>query len=313
MEHKRGSGMKKVLIIANPSSGEKEAMEISKKLGDIFKQKDIETTLYETEGEDNFQKLTYDALEDGVDTVALLGGDGTVSEFVTQVSDLPYRPYILLLPLGTTNNFARALQAELDMDDLLAKIEKDEMVERQTDVGKINDGYFISTLSAGSLPEIAWQTDDELKEIFGSLGYVLEGITSINEEEEFDLHIQTETEDIKLEEITLIVIGLTNSVFGIPTFFEEGDVDDGQLQLYALKTSNLLSEAASLAHHIFPNKYENKTDDDELSYTTSFKKASIHSSKALNLAIDGEKGPTFPIELDVLHNHLTFFVSLADQ
>jgi YegS/Rv2252/BmrU family lipid kinase len=313
MERKRGSGMEKVLIIANPSSGEKEATEISKKLVDIFKQKDIETTLYETEGEDNFQKLTYDALEEGVDTVALLGGDGTVSEFVTQISDLPYRPNILLLPLGTTNNFARALQAELDLDDLLAKIEKGEMFERQTDVGKINEGYFISTLSAGSLPEIAWQTDDELKEVFGPFGYILEGITSINEEEEFDLHIQTETEDIKLEEITLVVIGLTNSVFGIPTFFEEGDVDDGQLQLYALKTSNLLSEAASLAHHIFPNKYENKTDDDELSYTTSFRKASLRSSKTLNLAIDGEKGPTFPIELDVLHNHLTFFVSLTEQ
>ena len=305
--------MKKVLIIENPASGAKKAAETSEKLAEIFKQKDIETTLYETEGKDDFQQLTYDALEDGVDTVALLGGDGTVSEFVSQISGLQNRPDILLLPLGTTNNFARALQAELDVDDLLAKIENDEMTEKQTDVGKIDDDYFISTLSAGSLPEIAWQTDDELKEVFGPFGYILEGITSINEDEEFDIHIQTETEDIALDEITLIVIGLTNSVFGIPTFFEEGEVDDGRLQLYALKTSNLLSEAASLAHHIFPNRNNNQNDNDELSYTTSFKKASIRSSKSLNLAVDGEKGPTFPIELDVLHNHLTFFVSLTDK
>jgi len=300
--------MEKVLIIANPTAGGGEGVGFGNELADVFEQKNIRTELYETTGDDDFRKLTDEAMDDGFDTAAILGGDGTISEFVTQISDLKTRPDILLLPLGTTNNLARALQTELNTDELLEKIKENQLVPKQTDVGKINEDYFISTLSAGSLPEIAWKADDEVKEALGSFGYILEGISAINEDQTFDLEIQTKTEEITKKDITLIVIGLSNSVFGIPTFFEEGEINDGDLQLYALKTSDLMEETASLAHHIFPTQEDNEETDDQLSYTTSFKKATIQANTDLHVAVDGEKGPSFPIDLDVLPGHLTFLV-----
>ena len=47
----------------------------------------------------------------------------------------------------------------------------------------------------------------------------------------------------------------------------------------------------------------------ELSFSTSFKQAKLASSKSINLSIDGEKGPTFPVELKALEKHLTFLVA----
>lgn len=307
-DKKEGISMEKILIVVNPTSGEKAGVDLAEKLNELFEQKGIEAQLYETKGDDDFGELVHDAMNNGIDKVAVLGGDGTISEFTTQISNLEKRPEILLIPLGTTNNLARALNTELDMDNLLEKVKQDELVKKQADVGQVNDDYFISTLSAGSLPEVAWKTDDDVKEIFGSFGYVLEGITAINEDETFNLSIQTEAEKIELKSVALVVIGLSNSVFGIPTFFENGEIADGHLHLYALKDSKLMQEAASLAHHIFPNAEDSEEMNDDLSYVHSFKKASIHSTTDLNLAIDGEKGPSFPVELGILHKHLTFLV-----
>lgn len=297
--------MKKILIVANPTSGSKFSKETAQQLIEILQAKDMKANLYETTGEDDFRQLTVKSLEMGYDTFAILGGDGTISEFISQISDLDERPKILLIPSGTTNNFARALGTELNLERLLSKIEQNEWTEKQADVGQVNDDYFISTLSAGSLPEISWKTDDDLKEIFGSFGYVLEGLSVLNEDKSFDLTLQTPIEELTITDVSLLVIGLSNSVFGVSTFFEEGKIDDGMLQLYALKASNLMEEVKSMTQHIIPG---NNTED-SLSFTTSFKKATLQVSEDFHLAKDGEKGPKFPIELNVLPNHLTFLVA----
>ena len=300
--------MNNVLVIANPTAGDGSGVDLGESLGDVFLKKGIGVKLYETTGQDDFKALVQNEMQNDVDTVAILGGDGTISEFTAQVSDLEERPEILLVPSGTRNNLARALDTELNIDLLLKKVDDELFIKQQIDVGKIGDRYFISTLSAGSLPEIAWKADDDVKELFGSFGYLLEAVSAISEDETFDLIIQTETEEINLKDVSLIVVGLSNSVFGIPTFFEDAEIDDGELHLYTLKTSNLMEEAISLAHHIVPNMEAGKKQNNDLSYVTSFKEAKIEASAEINFTIDGEKGPTFPVELDVLHKHFTFLV-----
>jgi YegS/Rv2252/BmrU family lipid kinase len=305
--------VEKILIITNPTSGDKTGVQGAERLKQLFEQKDVPTMLYETTGEDDFKSLLNEAQAEGFQTVAILGGDGTISEFNAQISDLAERPDILLVPMGTTNNLARTLKTELDFDLFLEKVKNNNLVKKKADVGQINDKYFISTLSAGSLPEIAWKADDEIKEMLGSFGYILEGISAINEDETFELTIKTEDDEKHLEDITLVVVGLSNSVFGIPTFFDGGQIDDGKLYLYALQTSNLMEEAASLGRHIVANKENDGEEDNELSYITSFKKATIEATTDLNLTIDGEKGPTFPVELSILQKHLTFLVPEANE
>ncbi len=303
--------MEKLLFVVNPSSGGKRAQTVADNLEEVFKAARTEIKRYETTGQDDFKRLTIEAMQEGIRRAYIFGGDGTISEYVQAISGLTERPEIVLIPLGTTNNLARALNTELNMNALISNIQENNMATKKVDVGQVNEAYFISTLSAGAIPEMVWKTDDELKENLGPFAYILEGISALNENETFDLMLETDEGKYQMDDVTLLVIGLSNSVFGISRFFQEATINDGKLHLYALKDSDLLKSTASLASDVFTNTVNNRAND--LSYTTSFSKGRISVSKPMYLAMDGEKGPTFPIDLDILPEHLTFVVPVENE
>lgn len=298
--------MQKVLIIYNPSSGSKNGTDFGNKLNDILQQKNITTSLYATTGYDDFKHLISDHMDDGFDTVAALGGDGTVSQIANAIATFETRPNILLIPTGTTNNLARALGIDLNVDKFLTEIAQEHLQPKVIDIGKINDEYFVSTVSVGSIPEIAWKANEEHKEKFGSLGYVLDSFQALNEEKTFDVDLKVDGREQSFKDVALMIIGISNSVFGVQTFFKEAEIDDGYLHLYLLKQGDLLTKMGTVVKDVLPNQM-NKSDDN--SYTMKFKEADIASNLALNFAIDGDKGPKMPVKIEILHNHLTFYTT----
>ncbi|PJH69360.1 diacylglycerol kinase, partial [Salmonella enterica subsp. enterica serovar Typhimurium] len=46
----------------------------------------------------------------GFDLIVTAGGDGTINEVINGIAPLEKRPNMAILPAGTTNDFARALQ-----------------------------------------------------------------------------------------------------------------------------------------------------------------------------------------------------------
>lgn len=298
--------MQKVLIIYNPSSGSKNGTDFGNKLNDILQQKNITTSLYATTGYDDFKQLISDHMDDGFDTVAALGGDGTVSQIANAIATFETRPNILLIPTGTTNNLARALGIDLNVDKFLTEIAQEHLQPKVIDIGKINDEYFVSTVSVGSIPEIAWKANEEHKEKFGSLGYVLDSFQALNEEKTFDVDLKVDGREQSFKDVALMIIGISNSVFGVQTFFKEAEIDDGYLHLYLLKQGDLLTKMGTVVKDVLPNQM-NKSDDN--SYTMKFKEADIASNLALNFAIDGDKGPKMPVKIEILHNHLTFYTT----
>ncbi len=298
--------MQKILIIYNPNSGSKNSLDIANKLKAILDQKKVTTSVYATTGDDDFEKLIRDHMNNGFDTVAGLGGDGTATQIVNAIATFENRPNILLIPTGTTNNLARALGLNLNVDKYLSIIEQKELEPKEIDVGKINDDYFISTVSVGSIPEMAWKTNEEHKEKFGSLGYILDSFQVLNEEKTFDIQLKADGKEQLIENVTLMIVGVSNSVFGIQTFFEKAEIDDGYLHLYLLKQGDLLTKMGTLVKDVLP-KDQNNIDDN--SYTTKFKEAVIDSNVTLNFALDGEKGPLMPARIEVLPKHLTFYIT----
>lgn len=299
--------MEKVLIIVNPSSGDEKGSELAQSLEKIYKRKKIETKIYETTGQDNFKKLIQQTIKDGFKDVVLFGGDGTVSNLVNGITELEKRPSILLIPTGTTNNFGRMISSNKTKEEFLEAIQNGDLTEKKVDVGCVNDQYFISSIAVGLLPAVGWETDDELKAKIGSLAYVIEGIKALTEEEPetFNLQIDNGHEKQNYQELILFIVGLSNSIMGIETFFENAAADDGKLYYFGLKKDGLMKEASVLIKQVFKNT-ENKADAPD--FMGTLKKASLHSDSEFNFLIDGDKGQTFPIELDILPEHLTFVV-----
>lgn len=299
--------MTKVLIIVNPISGDERGAEFADSLAVIYKDKGIETKTYETKGEDNFEKLIQKSMDEGYEKIVVSGGDGTISELVNGIAEFEKRPKILLIPSGTTNNFGRTIGSEKTREEFLAAIKEDELVEIGVDVGSINDRYFISSIAVGILPAVGWETATELKAKIGPFAYFIEGIKAMTQEDQetFDLQIKVGQEEIGREKLVLFIVGLSNSIMGIDTFFGDARINDGKLHYFGLEQASLMKEASVLMKQVLKKP---EATDDQLAFTGSFDQAKLLSESKQNFLVDGEKGPTFPIELGVLPNHLTFVI-----
>lgn len=304
--------MAKILIIINPSSGDEKGLELAESLESIYQGKGIETKVYETKGEDNFNKLVKESMDEGIETVVVSGGDGTISELVNGIADFEKLPKILLIPSGTTNNFGRTIGSNKTREEFLQAIKNDALVETKVDLGCINDHYFISSIAVGILPAVGWETDTELKAAIGPFAYFLEGIKAMTKEnqETFDLTIKISEEEIVKEELILFIVGLSNSIMGIETFFEDATIRDGKLHYFGLEQASLMKEASALMKQVLQKPEEQV---DQLAFTGSFNQATLSSESKQNFLIDGEKGPSFPIELGILPEHLTFIIPKTDD
>ncbi len=61
------------------------------------------------------RRLKRNALEAAFDLVIAAGGDGTLNEVISGLAPLENRPTIGLIPVGTTNDFARAMRIPLNV------------------------------------------------------------------------------------------------------------------------------------------------------------------------------------------------------
>lgn len=299
--------MTKVLIIVNPSSGDERGLELAGSLESIYQDKGIETQVYETTGDDNFRSLVQESMDKGYEKIVVSGGDGTISELVNGIAEFEKRPKILLIPSGTTNNFGRTIGSERSRAEFLEAIKKDELVEKKVDLGCINDSYFISSIAVGALPAVGWETDTELKAKIGPFAYFIEGIKAMTKEDQetFDLKIKVGQEETIKNDLILFIVGLSNSIMGIETFFEDASINDGQLHYFGLKQASLMKEASALMKQVVQ---KTSKDVDDLVFTGSTNQAEFSSESELNFLVDGEKGPTFPIKIAILPKHLTFVV-----
>ncbi|MEU4570617.1 diacylglycerol kinase family protein [Micromonospora sp. NPDC023956] len=97
------------------------------------------------------------------------GGDGTLSAAARL---LAHRDMALgLLPLGTTNNFARTVGVPLDLDGAVAVLTDGKVID--VDLGLAGDVPFANHVGIGLSADIMLRTPPRLKRITGRLAYPL--------------------------------------------------------------------------------------------------------------------------------------------
>lgn len=134
--------MKRARIIYNPTSGrelfKKHLPQVLQKLENAG----YETSAHATTGEGDAIRAAKIAVERRYDIVVAAGGDGTLNEVVNGLAEQEYRPKLGVIPMGTTNDFARALQIPRDIEKAVDIIVKGDTLP--VDIGRMNDRYFIN-------------------------------------------------------------------------------------------------------------------------------------------------------------------------
>lgn len=287
-------------LIYNPTSGREE---IKRRLPDILQcleRGGIETSTHATSGAGDATAAAAEAADRGFDIVIAAGGDGTLYEVVNGLAPKPRRPKLGILPLGTTNDFARALGIPRYWEDACELIVR--QYTRGIDIGLANDRCFINIGGGGSLTELTYEVPSKLKTIIGQLAYYLKGLEKLPRLRPMALEIRSPHYAGQLEAMLFLVCN-SNSVGGFERLAPSASLSDGLLDVLILKKCHLADflRAATLAlrgeHLSDPNVVYFQTDE-----------LSITSDDPVMLNLDGEPGGKLPVTYKVLPQHLEIIV-----
>ena len=114
--------MKTARIIYNPTAGKEGFQEKLPAVLTRFEDAGYITSTHATTGPDDATYAARFACEQGFDLVVASGGDGTVNEVINGLAEYEARPELGIIPMGTVNDFARALKISNDIDEAVSII-----------------------------------------------------------------------------------------------------------------------------------------------------------------------------------------------
>lgn len=151
----------RILLIANPAAHSGHGLEGAQRMEELLKSNlpDSRFTVVLTQAPGDAIALAAAAAE--FDTVLALGGDGVIHEVANGLMTLPadLRPQLGIIPLGSGNDYARTLgMSKNNVERAFSQLQSGTV--RSVDVGKVNDTYFVQTLSFGLDAAIALDTTE---------------------------------------------------------------------------------------------------------------------------------------------------------
>ena len=297
--------MKRARIIYNPTSG-REAFK--RHLPEVLKKLEIEgyeTSCHATTGEGDATNAAIEAVRREFDIVIAVGGDGTLNEVVAGISQCENRPKLGLIPMGTTNDFARAMHIPRKVEEALDIILAGETLP--VDVGLLNDDrYFINIAAGGRITELTYEVPSKMKTMLGQMAYYLKAIEMIPSIKASHMKIEMDDEVFDGNAM-MFLCGLTNSVGGFEKIAPDASINDGQFTVIILKECNITDfvRIASLAL-----RGEHLNDERVVYRKASY--VSVTSEDEVHLNLDGEYGGDVPAIFQNLKRHIEVFAPVAE-
>lgn len=293
-----GMIMAKAMVIINPTSGKEQGMnykqQLEQQLCDTYT-----VTIMETQQQGDATRFARQACDEQYELIVFAGGDGTVHEGIEGIAEQPYRPIVGVIPLGTVNDFARALQISLKPELAIQQLGG---ATKDVDLGKVNNHYFTNIIAIGALPQAVGEVSIEQKTTFGSLAYFFEGAKAAVANDTFTITLSYHQQTIECEAM-LFLVALTNSVAGFRNVATDASVDDGLLHCYVLKAGSLF-DTTRLFTALVAGDFSDDASVEQFNTTEVF----VDANTALNLNIDGDLFGTLPAKIEVLPRHVTVFV-----
>lgn len=276
---------------------------MKRRLPDILQRLDqggIETTCHATIGEGDATLAAADAADRDYDMIIAAGGDGTLYEVINGLANKPNRPPLGILPVGTTNDFARATGIPKHWEyacDLIIN-----QYTRPIDVGVANERYFINIAGGGSLTELTYDVPSKLKTMVGQLAYYMKGLEKMTRLRPTELKFVADGVGEFHDEFMMFLICNSNSVGGFERLAPESKLDDGLLDVLLISKMNL---AEFIRLVTLALRGEHLSDPHVIHFRTNSLRVTTPDYVQLNL--DGEYGGVLPGNFSVLPSHLRIF------
>lgn len=278
--------MKKLLLIINPAAGRGgykvnlgEALQVLGNGGYI-------TTVLFTEKRGDAKHYSEQFSAD-FDTVACVGGDGTLSEVLAGLMNIDNPPPVGYIPMGTANDVATTLA--LPKNDTIGAAKRILIGEPHPfDVGGFGkDDYFAYIAAFGAFTEVSYATPQDQKKVWGHLAYVLQGAAALPNIESYKTRVEF---DDGVIETNLVYGSMSNStsVAGIIKLKEEMVcLGDGMSELVLVKDPGSVEGFGEIVSSVLSRRF----DSNKLIILHT-SKAKFTFEKPVAWTRDGEDGGT---------------------
>lgn len=278
--------MKTARIIYNPTAGREVFEQQLPQILERLERAEYIASAHRTTGIGDAIVAAKRACELEFDLVIAVGGDGTVNEVINGLLQHDTPPEFGIIPMGTVNDFTRALGIPSDIFEALDYIIEGEPFA--IDLGLMNGKYFMNIGGGGKITEVSYEAPSRLKAVIGSLAYYVKGIELIPQITSFPIRIEHD-DDVYTGRVMLFLIGLTNSIGGFEQLVPDAELDDGYFSVLILEEVNL----AELAHVLTLAMRGEHLKHDKVKYFKS-RELYVSSFEEVQLNLDGELGGVLP-------------------
>lgn len=293
--------MDKIRLIYNPGSGDRSFKNKLDEVIEEFQREGYQVMPYKTLGIDDIERGVRLMGDDDCKSIAVAGGDGTINRVVNAMMKYDIKLPLGVFPWGTANDLATYFHMPRDVKKCCRNILEGKT--KPIDIGKINDRYFINVAAGGLLTDVPQKTDRNLKNTIGRLAYYLKGLEQIPNFR--PISAEFAMEDLVLKDnIYLFMVFNGCSAGGFNLLAKDAEIDDGMFDVVAIKACALI-DLIGLFIRVLRGEH---LQDNNIIYMKT-NKLKINCGYDVEVDIDGESGPMFPVELDLIHNAVDILVS----
>lgn len=220
--------------------------------------------------------------------VVLCGGDGTVSSGLSALAGSGLE--IAIIPLGTTNNFARSLKLPLTIDEAVDCALNCKALP--VDLGKIGNDYFANVAGIGISAAIAQNVNHTVKKYMGRFAYVLSGASQAIRHKPFMVTLQDPSKKLLFHFETHQLIIANGRYHAGRQIAADASVDDNRLIIFALGGRRRLS----LLWHTLDFYLGRRKKIIHSSYMIGHD-VTISTSRKQSIEVDGEVHKSTPISV----------------
>ena len=236
-------------MILNPASGGGRVRKSLDRIRAAFDQFQPDYLTTTRAGEE--ERLAREAAAAGIETIVVVGGDGTWGNAAHGIVQSGARPRVALLAAGTGNDFVKSLGAPADDPAAMAQLIRSG-AERLVDVGRVDGRVFLNCLGVGFDASVLARTE-RMHGIQGPLRYLAAALAELFSYRSEPIHIEPWTGAAGHE--TLLLVFANGAWYGGMFHIAPGAApDDGMLMavrvsdMRGLRRLGLLASAVRGGH-----------------------------------------------------------------